>query len=142
MANWNEIKKSATNVAKTTIRKTGELAESATMYVKLSALRAKRDELYQKLGKLTYKQLKLGTSQAEAIARAVKELDNVSYDIAKQKEKIEKVKAERELAKEQRRMEQEAADKMEEEFIMSEVQTIVNDNQEDFNPATLEQDII
>lgn len=142
MANWNEIKKSATNVAKTTIRKTGELAESATMYVKLSALRAKRDELYQKLGKLTYKQLKLGNSQAEAIARTVKELDNVSYDIAKQKEKIEKVKAERELAKEQRRMEQEAADKMEEEFIMSEVQTIVNDSHEDFNPATLEQDII
>ena len=142
MANWNEIKKSASNVAKTTIRKTGELAESATMYVKLSALRAKRDELYQKLGKLTYKQLKLGTSQAEAIARVVKELDNVTYDIAKQKEKIEKVKAERELAKEQRRLEHEAADKMEEEFVMSEVQTIVNDNQEDFNPATLEQDII
>lgn len=142
MANWNEIKKSATNVAKTTIRKTGELAESATMYVKLSALRAKRDELYQKLGKLTYKQLKLGSSRAEAIARVVKELDNVSYDIAKQKEKIEQVKAERELAKEQRRMEHEAADKMEEEFIMSEVQTIVNDNKEDFNPATLEQDII
>ena len=142
MANWNEIKKNATNVAKTTIRKTSELAENATMQMKLSALRKKRDELYTRLGKLTYKQLKLGASQAEAIAKTVKELDKVSYDIVKQKEKIEAVKAERELAKEQRRMEQEAADKMEEEFIMSEVQTMINSDTPDFNEATLEQDII
>lgn len=142
MANWNDIKKTAKNAAKTTIRKTGELAENATMYVKLSTLKAKRDELYQKLGKLTYKQLKLGASQAESIAKTVKELDGVTYDITKQKEKIEKIKAERELAKEQRKMENEAADKMEEEFIMTEVQNIVNSNQEDFSPATLEQDII
>ena len=67
MANWNEIKKSAVGVAKTTIRKTGELAENATMQMKLTTLRAKRDDLYKNLGKLTYKQLKLGTSQAESI---------------------------------------------------------------------------
>ena len=142
MANWNEIKKTATNAARNTIRKTGELAENATMYVKLSSLRAKRDELYQRLGKLTYKQLKFGTPQAEAIAKVVKELDNAMRDIAKQKEKIEKVKAERELAKEQRRMEKEAADKMEEEIFMSEMQNLINNSQEDFDEATLEQDII
>lgn len=142
MANWNEIKKSATNVAKNTIRKTSELAENATMQMKLSALRVKRDELYKNLGKLTYKQLKLGTSQAESIAKTIKDLDKVSYEIAKQKEKIETVKAERELAKEQRKMEQEAADKMEEEFLMSEVQTMINSDAPDFDEATLEQDVI
>ena len=142
MANWNEIKKSAVGVAKTTIRKTGELAENATMQMKLTTLRAKRDDLYKNLGKLTYKQLKLGTSQAESIAKTIKDLDKVSYEIAKQKEKIENVKAERELAKEQRRMEQENADKMEEEFLMNEVQTFINSSQDDFDPASLEQDVI
>ena len=56
MADWKKIKSNVKNAANTTIKKTSEIAESATMQVKLTTLKSKRNTLYEKLGRLTYNQ--------------------------------------------------------------------------------------
>ena len=101
MANWEDIKTGAVRAASKTIKKTGELAEITSMHLKLTALNAKRDGMFEKLGRLTYKQLKSGESQAEAIAPVVDTIDKLGVQITKQKAKIETAKLERAKAKEE-----------------------------------------
>ena len=83
MANWNEIKSSVSSAATKTIRVAGELADSAKLNIKLKALSAKASGKFEKLGRLTYKQLKSGDSQAEKIAEIIDAIDNLR---AKEKE--------------------------------------------------------
>ena len=95
MANLNDIGSKISTAATKTIQKTEELAGTATMQVKLSMLVSKRDKTFEKLGKLTYAQLKTGDSHAEEIAAVISQIDTLGAQISKQKAKIEREKAER-----------------------------------------------
>ena len=95
MADWKKIRKKVGHATNVAIEKTGELADMASLHVKLKTLEAKRKEQYAKLGKLTYRQLKSGESQAEKIAPVVEELDALH-------DKICAVVADIEVAKQQR----------------------------------------
>ena len=92
MADWKKIRKKVGHATNKAIEKTGELADMASMHVKLKTLEAKRKEQYAKLGKLTYRQLKSGESQAERIAPVIEELDTLQEKIRAILEEIEQAK--------------------------------------------------
>ena len=96
MASWNEIRDDVTRVANKAIKKTGELADSASLHIKLKVSEAKLSKAYEKLGKLTYKQLKSGDSQAEKISEAMATIDSLRADAKTIKIKLEEAKAARE----------------------------------------------
>lgn len=77
MANWDEIKVKIGNAANKAIKKTEELADSASKHIKLKAMDGKLSEKYESLGRLTYKQLKSGESQAEKISGVIDEIDSL-----------------------------------------------------------------
>ncbi len=77
MATWNEFCSSVSRVANKTAKKTGELAHSASLHIKLENNKAKLSSSYEKLGRLTYKQLKSGESQAEKISGVIETIDNL-----------------------------------------------------------------
>ena len=99
MANWQEIKGKLGKAAETAVKKTGELADSAAKHVKLKALDGKLSGKYEKLGRLTYKQLKSGESQAEDISKAVEEIDSLRAQRKALSDEIEADKKRRSEAK-------------------------------------------
>ena len=64
-------------MANNAIKETGEAADLAALHIKLKALESKRDDEYEMLGRLTYRQLKTGVSQAERIAPVIENLDKI-----------------------------------------------------------------
>ena len=102
MANWEEIRTSVGHAASTTVKKTEEIAQTASMHMKLARLMSKRDEQFEKLGKLTYKQLKTDESYAEQIAAVISQIDTLGSQIIKQKAKIEQAKAQKAAEKAQK----------------------------------------
>ncbi len=92
MANWNEVRSKAKTAASKAVKKTGEVADLASMYMRVKALEHKRNTKYQALGKLTYRQLKSGESYAEQIAPVVEELDSILEKLREQVAEIEAVK--------------------------------------------------
>ena len=125
MANWENIKSGVSRAANTTIKKTGELAENASMHMKLARLMSKRDEMFEKLGKLTYIQLKTKESRAEEIAAVISQIDSLGVQIVKQKAKIEKAKAQKAQSKAQ------ADDEVSEEECVAEVKSIIEEQTEE-----------
>ena len=95
MANWNEIKTNVGRAANKTVKKAGELADVASMHFKLKTTKATINDRYEKLGRLTYKQLKTEISQAESIAEVISELDTLREEVRALKEKIESMKKEK-----------------------------------------------
>jgi len=95
MADWEKIRKNLGDAAQKAKKKTGELAEDASMQIKLKSLESKRNSLYEQLGRLTYRQLKTGESQAEKIAETIEGLDDVRAKHRAQAVLIEKTKRER-----------------------------------------------
>lgn len=77
MANWKEIRTQAGKTANKAIKKTGEIADSASKYVKLKIYDAKLSSKYEELGRLTYKQIKTETSMAERISEVIGEIDTL-----------------------------------------------------------------
>lgn len=128
MSSWNKFCTSVGNVANKTISKTEELAETASMYVKLKSLQSKRDELYKKLGKLTYKQLKAELDMADEIAKIVADIDAVKSDIDVQKTKIDQAKADRARAKEEQKKARAEAEAQKNEECVAEVKVIIENN--------------
>lgn len=99
MADWNEIRSNVERAASTTIKKTGELADAASLRVKLKISSSKLAKKYEELGRLTYKQLKTTKSQAEAIAPVVAEIDELRAEMKSIHDKIEADKAAKEKQK-------------------------------------------
>ncbi len=99
MPKWEEIRTSVGRAATQTVKTTEEIAGNASMHVKLARLMSKRDEQFEKLGRLTYKQLKTDESYAEEIAAIIAQIDTYSKQIAKQKASIEAAKAQKLAAK-------------------------------------------
>ena len=99
MAKWKEIRKQAGKTANKAIKKTGEMADSASKYVKLKIYDAKLSSKYEELGRLTYKQIKTETSMAERIAEVIEQIDTLRDQRKALKEEIEADKAKRAEAK-------------------------------------------
>ena len=95
MKDWNELRNTMERMANNALRRTGELADMTAMGMKLKKLEGQRDEQYRVLGKLTYRQLKTGVSQAEKIADTIDALDEVRQRIRVLRDDMERVKAER-----------------------------------------------
>ncbi len=114
MADWKKIRESVGRAAEKAIQKTGEVADMASMHVKLKSYEAKRNAKYQELGKLTYRQLKSGESQAEKIAPVVESLDELAEKIRAMIAEIEEAKREREAKRAEEAAEREAAKAKEE----------------------------
>ncbi len=100
MTNWEELRSRVGKAANKAAKKTEELADSAAKYVKIKSIESKINSLYEVLGKLTYKQLKEGTSQAEKISRVIEEIDSLRAQRKAIKAEIE--------AEKQRRAEEKA----------------------------------
>lgn len=109
MSKWEEIRSNVSRAADKTVKVTGEIAGNASMHVKLAHLNSKRDEQFEKLGRLTYKQLKTDTTYAEEIAAIIAQIDTLGVQISKQKAKIEEAKAKKAAEKAVRKEEKQAA---------------------------------
>lgn len=117
MANWEEIRETVGRAANQALKKTEELADSASMRVKLKAMESKLEKAYATLGKNTYRQLKTEESRAEEIAKTIEEIDELREKIREQREEIERRKQEQKARKkaEQETREAEKAQPKEEE---------------------------
>lgn len=99
MADWDKIKRKVGRVANSAIKNTEEMADITSMRIKIRSLESKKDDQYELLGMLTYRQIKTGMSQAERIAPVIEEIDSLRARIRELGEKLEAAKA----AREQRR---------------------------------------
>ncbi len=135
MPKWEEIRASVSKAATQTVSATQDIAGNTSMHIKLARLMSKRDELFEKLGKLTYKQLKTDESYAEEIAAVISQIDTLSTQIAKQKAKIEEIKAQKAAEKAAKKEEKaarkaaaEASDAAEGEACAEELKEIIDEN--------------
>ena len=99
MSEWNDLCKKVKNVADKAVKKTEELADSAAKHVKLHRIESKLSDRYETLGKLTYKQLKTGESQAERIAAYIESIDKLRADRKALQAEIEADRVRREAEK-------------------------------------------
>ena len=82
MATWNEFCSDVSRISKKAAKKTGELAHSASLHIKLENYKSKLSSSYEKLGRLTYKQLKTSVSQAEEISEVIATIDSIRADVS------------------------------------------------------------
>ncbi len=99
MAKWDEIYQTVESTAYKAIRKTGEIADTASVHIKLKAISAKLNLKYAELGKLTYKQIKTEKTLAAEITGIISEIDSLRADAKALRDKLEKAKEERQRAK-------------------------------------------
>lgn len=105
MATWNEFCSGVSRIANKTAKKTGEIAHSASLHIKLENHKSKLSSSYEKLGRLTYKQLKTAVSQAELISEVIATIDSIRADISAIETEIEEEKAKKAAEKEQEKAE-------------------------------------
>ena len=92
MATWDILKLSAKRAADAALKETGDAADLAALNIKKKTLEAKRNSEYEMLGRLTYRQLKTGVSQAERIAPVIEKLDMIRARLKKVDNEIEETK--------------------------------------------------
>lgn len=131
MADWSFLKLSAKRAARTAIKETGEAADIATLHIKLKALESKRNSEYEVLGRLTYRQLKTGISQAERIAPVISNLDKIRGKIASVNTEIDEIKK----ARDERRARDRAA-----EHELEEDEKMLDEIAAEANEESLEED--
>ncbi|MBO5415465.1 MAG: hypothetical protein J6A83_02395 [Clostridia bacterium] len=95
MANWDDIKTTVGRAANKTIKKAGELADIASLRLKHKSTKAKLGEKFERLGRLTYKQLKTEISHAEEIAKTITEIDELRNELKLINQKVEELKKQR-----------------------------------------------
>ncbi len=106
MSDFNDIYKKVKNVADKAVKKTEELADIAAKHVILHRIESKLEERYENLGKLTYKQLKTGESQAERIAAHIESIDKLRAERKALQAEIDADHARREAEKATREAEE------------------------------------
>lgn len=98
MSSWNEFCDDARRFAGKAAKRTGELAHSTSLRIKLEATKAKLSGRFESLGRLTYKQLITEEPQTEKISEVIAEIDKLreeekelkmQIDDAKKKEETE-----------------------------------------------------
>ena len=125
MADWKKIKKNISDTASKAAKRTGEIADMTVKRVKLASTEAKLEKLYEKLGRLTYKQLKSGEAQTESIAETILGIDRAREEYFARKQELEADKKRKEEAKKQ-----EAAESVKIEVITPD-RHIVDDDEDD-----------
>jgi hypothetical protein len=125
MADWKKIKKNISDTASKAAKRTGEIADMTVKRVKLASTEAKLEKLYEKLGRLTYKQLKSGEAQTESIAETILGIDRAREEYFARKQELEADKKRKEEAKNQ-----EAAESVKIEVITPD-RHIVDDDEDD-----------
>lgn len=115
MSEWNELCKKVKTVATKAVKKTEEIADTAAKHVRLHKIDSKLSSRYENLGKLTYKQLKTGESQAERIAAYVESIDKLRADRKALQAEIDADKAKREAEKAKKEAVEDLEEKCEEE---------------------------
>ena len=93
MSSFNEFCNDAKRIARKAAKKTGELAHSASLRIKLEGVKNKLSSNYEKLGRLTYKQLKSDESVAEKISEVIAAIDALRIDEADIKREIDSLGA-------------------------------------------------
>ena len=88
MSSWNEFCGDARRFANKAAKKTGELAHSATLRIKLEATKSKLSSRFETLGRLTYKQLEGGETQAEKISEVIADIDSLRAEEKSLKKQI------------------------------------------------------
>ena len=104
MGTWELFKRSAKKAANKAIKETGDAADLASLHIKLKSVESKRNEEYEMLGRLTYRQLKTGISQAERIAPVIENIDKYRAKIRNINDQIEELKKNREERREREKM--------------------------------------
>jgi len=115
MATWNEFCSDVSRIANKAAKKTGEIAHSASLRIKLENIKSKLSSSYEKLGRLTYKQLKTSVSQTEDISKVIETIDSLRAEIASIEKEIEDEKAKKAQEKEEAQKEAEAEAETEKE---------------------------
>ncbi len=92
MASWNEFCDDARRFANKAAKKTGELAHSASLRLKLEATKVKLSSRFETLGRLTYKQLGSGETQADKISEVIAEIDKLREEEKELKKQIAEAK--------------------------------------------------
>ena len=96
MSEFGIFCKKVKKVAGKAVKKTGEVADIAVKRVKLQRIDSKLSDRYEVLGRLTYKQLKTGESQAERIAMYIESIDKLREDRKSLQAEIDEDKAKKE----------------------------------------------
>ena len=130
MATWDMLKLSAKRVADAALKETGDAADIAALNIKKKTLEAKRNSEYEMLGRLTYRQLKTGVSQAERIAPVIEKLDMIRARLKKVDNDIEETKQARSERRAKAKMTEAGIDDAEE--ILEEIKALdVTDDEDD-----------
>ena len=95
MSSWNEFCDDARRFANKAAKKTGQLAHGASLRLKLEAIKNKLSAQYEKLGRLTYKQLNSGETQAEKISDVIAAIDKLREEEKELKTQIAAQKEEK-----------------------------------------------
>ena len=84
-----EVKKAGKKVA----QKTGELADIASVRIKLQGRSVKLSEAYEELGKLSYRKLTKDADNTEKISSCIEKIDGLLLEISNRKSELaEKMK--------------------------------------------------
>ena len=101
MATWQEFCDSVTKITNKAIAKTSDLADSASMRIKLTQKEATLAELYEQFGKLSYKQIKSGEKNEEKTNELIGKIDTLCAEIASIKADIQAKKDAKDAEKEE-----------------------------------------
>lgn len=95
MSSFNEFCDGARRFAGKAAKKTGELAQTASLRIKFEAVKNKLSSKFEKLGRLTYKQLQSGETQAEKISEIIADIDALRKEESDIKDQIDSIKKEK-----------------------------------------------
>ncbi len=97
MSKWDNFCAKVSKAANKAVKETGRLADIASLKIKLNSIEVKKAEEFEKLGRLTYDQLRKGIERndegAEAISaidRLIKQYDEIQKEIDALKSKEDK----------------------------------------------------
>lgn len=130
MATWELFKLSAKRAANKALKETSDAADLAALHIRIKALEAKRNEEYEMLGKLTYRQLKTGVSQAERIAPVIENIDKVRAKIKRVNAQIDDTRAMREERRAKERDISLELDEIVDEIELAETESEEDDDEE------------
>ena len=123
MFDWNNIKKSISNIADKTVSKTMEVTDAASTKVKIASKETDRDTEYKRLGKFAYYKLKgVKVSNPDELEKRISEsigrIDTLNKEIAALKAAEEAKKEEKKAMAEAKRAAEKAAAEAEELIVM------------------------
>ena len=96
MSGWNDFCDDVSRFANKAAKKTGELAHTASLRIKLEGVKNKLSSAFERLGRLTFKQIETEESQAEKIAKVMDEIKALREEEKRIIDQIEQDKAKKE----------------------------------------------